>query len=155
MAIDQATRVSGLAIFENDKLVKYNIIELKKSDDIKVRMKEMIRKLSEQITENNVDCVVFEDVSLQGNVSTLIVLAQIQGAIISTCVMNNIEYKVYKSTSWRKIDGFDQRKGIKRPELKQQAKDFVYNKYGLSLKEDMCDAICIGEAYIKENHIDE
>jgi len=155
MAIDQATRVSGLAIFENDKLVKYNIIELKKSDDIKVRMKEMIRKLSEQITENNVDCVVFEDVSLQGNVSTLIVLAQIQGAIISTCVMNNIEYKVYKSTSWRKIDGFNQQKGIKRPELKQQAKDFVYNKYGLSLKEDMCDAICIGEAYIKENHIGE
>lgn len=155
MAIDQATRVSGLAIFENDKLVKYNIIELKKSDDIKVRMKEMIRKLSEQITENNVDCVVFEDVSLQGNVSTLIVLAQIQGAIISTCVMNDIEYKVYKSTSWRKIDGFNQRKGIKRPELKQQAKDFVCNKYGLSLKEDMCDAICIGEAYIKENHIGE
>ena len=26
---------------------------------------------------------------------------------------------------------------------------------GLSLKEDMCDAICIGEAYIKENHIGE
>ena len=155
MAIDQATRVSGLAIFEDDKLVKYNIIELKKSDDIKARMKEMIQKLSEQITENNVDCVVFEDVSLQGNVSTLIVLAQIQGAIISTCVMNNIEYKVYKSTSWRKIDGFNQRKGIKRPELKQQAKDFVLNKYGLTLKEDMCDAICIGEAYIKENHIGE
>lgn len=155
MAIDQATRVSGLAIFEDNKLVRYNIIELKKTDDIKERMKEMIRKLSEQITENNVDCVVFEDVSLQGNVSTLIVLAQIQGAIISTCVMNNIEYKVYKSTVWRKIDGFNQRKGIKRPELKQQAKDFVFNKYGLSLKEDMCDAICIGEAYIKENHIGE
>lgn len=155
MAIDQATTVSGLAIYEDNKLVQYNIIELKKSDDMKIRMKQMMQRLSKQITENNVDCVVFEDVSLQGNVSTLIVLAQIQGAIISTCVMNNIDYEVYKSTKWRRIIGFNQGRGVKRAELKQQAKDFVFNKYGLTLKEDMCDAICIGEAYIKENHIGE
>lgn len=155
MAIDQATTVSGLAIFENNRLVKYNIVELKKSDDISVRMEQMIKKLSNQIIENKVDHVVFEDVSLQTNVATLILLARIQGALICTCVMNNIEFDIYRPTFWRKCLSMRQSRGIKRPELKQQAKDFVFNKYGLTLKEDMCDAICIGEAYIKENHIGE
>lgn len=146
IAIDQASAVSGCAIFEDDKLVKYNIIELKK--DTPNRMSEMIKRIHNQIIENNVDHVVFEDVSLQTNVSTLILLAQIQGAIINTCVMNNISYSVYKSTSWRKILSFKQNRNIKRPELKQQAKDYVFNKYSLKLKEDICDAICIGEAFI-------
>ena len=103
------------------------------------------------IVESNVDYVVFEDVSLQTNVSTLILLAQIQGAIINTCVMNNICYSVYRPTFWRSKLGFKQNRNVKRPELKQQAKDYVYNKYGLKLKEDLCDAICIGEAFIIEN----
>ncbi len=115
-------------------------------------MHEMIKRIHNQIVENNVDYVVFEDVSLQTNVSTLILLAQIQGAIINTCVMNNICYSVYRPTFWRSKLGFKQSRNVKRPELKQQAKDYVYNKYGLKLKEDLCDAICIGEAFIIENN---
>ncbi len=111
----------------------------------------MIKQLHNQIVENNVDYVVFEDVSLQTNVSTLILLAQIQGAIINTCVMNNICYRVYKPTFWRSKLSFKQSRNVKRAELKQQAKDYVLNKYNLKLKEDICDAICIGEAFIKEN----
>lgn len=114
-------------------------------------MHEMIKCIHNQIVQSNVDHVVFEDVSLQTNVSTLILLAQIQGAIINTCVMNDICYSVYKATFWRSKLGFNQSRNVKRPELKQQAKDYVFNKYGLKLKEDLCDAICIGEAFIKEN----
>ena len=119
--------------------------------DTHERVHEMIKRIHNQIVESKADYVVFEDVSLQTNVSTLILLAQIQGAIISTCVMNNICYDVYKPTFWRSKLGFKQSRNIKRPELKQQAKDYVYNKYGLTLKEDLCDAICIGEAFIIEN----
>lgn len=111
----------------------------------------MIKQLHNQIVENDVDYVVFEDVSLQTNVSTLILLAQIQGAIINTCVMNNICYSVYKPTFWRSKLLFKQSRNVKRAELKQQAKDYVLNEYNLKLKEDICDAICIGEAFIKEN----
>lgn len=155
VAIDQATTVSGLAFFENNRLVKYNIVELKKSDDIDYRVEQMIKRLTKQIVESKSEHVIFEDVSLQTNVATLILLARIQGALIGACVTNNISYEIYRPTFWRKCISMKQGKGVKRPELKQQAKDFVFNKYGLSLKEDMCDAICIGEAYIKENHISE
>ena len=119
--------------------------------DTNERMHEMIKRIHNMIIESNVDYVVFEDVSLQTNVSTLILLAQIQGAIINTCVMNNICYSVYRPTVWRSRLGFKQNRNVKRPELKQQAKDYVFNKYGLKLKEDLCDAICIGEAFIIEN----
>lgn len=119
--------------------------------DTNERMHEMIKRIHNMIIESDVDYVVFEDVSLQTNVSTLLLLAQIQGAIMQTCVMNNIPFIIYKPTQWRKVLKFNQGKSIKRPELKQQAKDYVYNKYGLKLKEDLCDAICIGEAFILEN----
>lgn len=111
----------------------------------------MIKEISNYIVKNAPDRVVFEDISLQTNVSTLVLLAQLQGAIMQICIMNDIEYHMLKSSSWRKTLEFRQGRNIKRPELKQQAKDFVKNKYGLELKEDICDAICIGEAFIKEN----
>ena len=116
---------------------------------MKHRFHTMLKTISNRIVENAPDIVVFEDISLQTNVSTLVLLAQLQGAIIQTCVMNDIEYIMFKSSSWRKVLNFHQGRNVKRPELKQQAKDFVKNKYGLELKEDICDAICIGEAYIK------
>lgn len=151
IAIDQASAVTGLAVFENDKLIQYDIIELKKIKDTSERVHEMIKQIHNHIIKNNVDFVVFEDVSLQTNVSTLILLAQIQGAIINTCVLNNICYSVYKPTFWRSKLNFKQSRNVKRTELKQQAKDYVFNKYGLKLKEDICDAICIGEAFIVES----
>lgn len=148
IAIDQASAVTGCAIFENNKLIKHDIIELKSIKETQSRVEEMIKCIHSQIIDNEVDYVVFEDVSLQTNVSTLILLAQIQGAIMNTCILNNISYSVYKPTNWRKLLKFKQNRNVKRPELKQQAKDFVFNKYNLKLKEDVCDAICIGEAFI-------
>lgn len=151
LSCDQASAISGCAVFENQKLVKYNLIDLHGDKDSVHRLHRMIIELGKIIIKEKPDMVVFEDVSLQTNVATLMLLSQIQGALIYICASNEIQYKVYKPTTWRKILKFRQNKGIKRPELKQQAKDYVKNKYDLILKEDICDAICIGEAYIKEN----
>ena len=132
-------------------LIKYDLIDLHKNKNMEIRVCEMIKTIGDYISNNKPDYVVFEGVSLQTNVSTLLLLAQIQGAIMQTCVSNNIPHIIYKPTTWRKILGFNQGKNIKRPELKKQAKEFVENKYNLKLKEDICDAICIGEAFIKEH----
>ena len=151
IAYDQASSLSGVAVFEDDKLIKYDLIDLHKDKNMEHRVCNMMKILGKYIIDNMPDYVIFEGVSLQTNVSTLLLLAQIQGAIMQTCVMNNIPFIVYKPTQWRKALKFNQGKNVKRPELKQQAKDYVYNKYGLKLKEDLCDAICIGEAFIIEN----
>lgn len=127
------------------------MINLKKVKDKSERFNQMAKSIYDYIVYEKPDIVVFEDVSLQTNVSTLLLLAQVQGVIMQSCIINSIPYKLYKSTSWRKIHGFTQGQHIVRKQLKQQAVDFVKNKYDIDVKDDIADAICIGEAYIKEN----
>ena len=151
LSTDQSSSITGVAVFEDNILSKYDMIDLHNNKNQEERFKEMIVRISEYISAENPDYVVIEDVSLQTNVSTLLLLAQIQGAIMQVCATRNIPYYVYKPSFWRKVLKFNQGKGIKRPELKKQAKDHIYSKYGLDLKIDQCEAICIGEAFISEN----
>lgn len=108
----------------------------------------MLKSIGKYILNSNADYVVFEDISLQTNVSTLLLLARIQGSIIQTCINNDIPYRTIKPTTWRKILGFRQGKDVKRANLKQQAVDYVEQKYNLRVKDDVADAICLGEACI-------
>lgn len=111
----------------------------------------MCKKLHELIVRSKADFIAFEDVSLQTNVSTLATLARIQGAIIQSILFSKNPYKIYKPSSWRKVLGFNQGRGIARKELKQQALDYVKTKYSIETKEDIAEAICIGSAFLIEN----
>lgn len=96
------------------------------------------------------DCVVFEGVSLQNNPSTLTLLARLQGAMIQTCLNCKISYEILPASSWRKLLCFNQGKGIARKQLKEQAIEFVKREFGILVKEDIAEAICIGMAYVKK-----
>lgn len=148
VALDQASSISGVAVFSDNKLTDYDLIDLHKDKNMTHRVCKMMRELNNYIIKNKPDYVVFEGVSLQTNVSTLLLLAQIQGAIMQTCVVHNIPYTIYKPTEWRSVLHFRQGKSIKRAELKRQAQEFVFEKYNLTLEEDICDAICIGKAFV-------
>lgn len=110
----------------------------------------MCTSLNNLIATISPDHVVFEDVSLQTNAATLTTLARIQGAIIQSLLTCKISYSIYKPSSWRKILCFNQGRGIARKELKKQAINYVKNIFNIDTKEDICEAICIGQAYIKE-----
>ena len=77
-------------------------------------MRQMIQS---RIKNNRPDLVVIEDVALQSSPKTLIQLAQLQGAIMGVCELNNIPYEIIKPSEWRKILGFKQGRA-KRAELK-------------------------------------
>ena len=150
LSFDQATVKTGIAIHENDNLFVYDLINLEKEKvDIPERVNVMIDKVCSVIHKTKPDYVVFEDIALQSNPSTLILLARLQGAIIGYCQVHKIPYTILKPSNWRKVLGFEQGKGIKRPQLKKQAVQYVKDKYKLILSEDVCEAICIGDAYIK------
>lgn len=151
LAIDQSSVKTGYAIFENSDLTAYSIIDLTYEKDLSKRFHLMCTKLHELITNLEVEFIVFEDVNMQTNVSTLATLARIQGAIIQSILFSRNPYKIYKPSSWRKILGFNQGRGIARKELKQQALDYVKTKYNIETKEDIAEAICIGSAFLIEN----
>lgn len=155
MSIDQATIKTGIAVHCDGKLTMYDLIDLEKEKvDIPERIYVMVDRICKVILKNKPDCVVLEDVAMQSNPATLILLSRLQGAILGCCRVNKIPFDILKPSKWRKALGFEQGKGIKRPELKKQAVRFVKDNYGLKLSEDVCEAICIGNAYLRMNNIE-
>lgn len=153
LAIDQSTVKTGLAIFEDSKFIKYDLIDLHKEKDSEKRFNDMCKSIVSTITNVKPDNVIFEDVSLQTNVATLRLLAQLQGVIIGCCQLNDLYFKIYKPSSWRKLLNFKQGRGVERKFLKKQSKDYVKQYFSLEVNDDIADAICIGQAYIKSNNI--
>ena len=153
MAIDQSTVKTGLAIFNDAKFIKYDLIDLHKEKDSIIRFTNMCNEICIWIKKLKPNMIVFEDVSLQVNVATLRLLAQLQGVIIGCCQLYGIPYVIYKPSQWRKVLKFQQGRGIERKFLKQQSKDYVKQYFSLEVNDDIADAICIGQAYIKSNNI--
>lgn len=154
ISIDQSTSKTGIAVYCDGKLTMYDLIDLEREKvNIPERIYVMVDRICKFIRKNKPDMVVFEDVAMQTNPSTLILLSRLQGAIIGCCRVNKIPHDILKPPSWRKALGFKQGQGMKRRELKKQAVEYIQNTYNLKLKEDVCEAICIGDAYLKMNKI--
>lgn len=152
LAIDQSSTKSGYAIFKDSKLSEKGLINLSKiKKDPESRFRLMCIGLNGLIVDSAPDYVVFENVSMQSNPVTLILLARIQGVIIKTCIDRNLTYTIYDPSSWRKILSFNQSRGVKREELKQQAIQYVHDTFALDELEDVAEAICIGHAFVIHN----
>ena len=83
LAFDQASSVTGWAVFSDGWLTEHGVIKVKTyhttSDERIMEMFWEIRKTMEQFEP---DAVVMEDVAKQKNVYSLIRLARVQGAMV-------------------------------------------------------------------------
>jgi len=144
LALDQASRVSGWAFFEDDKLVDYGKIELKE-DEVGPRLVTLKKEIIDLIDKYKVDMVAFEDIQMQSsigsNVVTFKVLAEVYGVIHEFLEEMRINYIVVPSVKWKSTLGI---KGKKRPDQKRNAQLYVEEKYSIKATQDECDAICIG-----------
>lgn len=147
LALDQASNISGYAIFENGELLKYGKINLTDYDlaDKLVLLRKQITNL---IQEWNIEEVVMEDIQLQGNVTnnvkTFKVLAEVFGVIYELVNEINIKNSAVLASEWKstlKIKGRD------RTAQKRAAQQYVIDNYNIKPTQDECDAICIGAHY--------
>jgi Holliday junction resolvasome RuvABC endonuclease subunit len=145
LAFDQALIKTGVCTLD-DGTIYHSLIDLSKTKDPTERRAIMRQMIQSRIKNNNPDLVVIEDVALQASAKTVIQLAQLQGAIIGACELFNIPYEIIKPTEWRKMLDFKQGRQVKRPELKQQAIDYVAEHYGENVSSDEADAMCIATA---------
>lgn len=146
LSMDQSTRITGFAIFEDAQYVKSGVIDLHKIKDTDERSKQMAVEICKLIEECKPDITIIEEVQQQTNVSTVIKLARIQGVAIGFCAAHNIDLHILTPTKWRSSLGYKQGPKIKRDMLKQQSLDFVKNNFKLELIEDEAEAVCINEA---------
>lgn len=150
LAFDQASKISGYACFNNNEYVDSGIIDKHKITDADSRIGEMGIAICQKIREIKPDLVVIENVQQQSGVSTVILLARLQGFIMGWCYTHNIRTEILSPSQWRKVLHFRQGAGVKRSELKQQSKDYVVKHYGFDdFSEDRFEAICIGSAAIQ------
>ena len=147
LAFDQATIKTGVAWFEDTTLKGFELIDFHKIKDTKQRQQLMILKMYEKIRECEPDVIVFEDVAMQRSAGAVILLAQIQGALLGYCLEHDIVGIIYKPALWRKMLNFKQGSKVKREALKQQAVDYAKKYYDVDAGEDIADAICIGHAF--------
>ena len=147
LALDQASRVTGVAIFDDDKLVKYGTFEIKSNQELGKRLTQFLENLDKLYAAYHFDSVAYEDIQLQmGNVETYKKLAYIQAMILFWCEKHEKNLYCLSPSHWRKIlkDKYGMSWGRKRVEQKQTAIDFIQEHYKKEVDSDTADAICIG-----------
>lgn len=150
LALDQASRTSGYAIFEDNQLIDSGTFTLIQ-DDVGERLVELRDTIIKFIDNNQIELVLFEDIQLQaGNagVTTYKVLAEVFGVIQELLTERGIEYQIIHSQTWKSVLNI---KGRTRPEQKKNAQIYVLNTFNKKVSQDTADAICIGSSYIKQN----
>ena len=150
LALDQASRVSGYAIFDDNELVKSGTFSLT-SDDIGERLVSYRYHIQKLIEENDIDEVAFEDIQMQSqinNVQTFKILAEIFGVTQEYLAEHKYGYHIVSSNTWKSKLGI---KGKTRPEQKKNAQAYVLEHYNKKVSQDESDAICIATSIILEN----
>ena len=144
LSFDQSSKCTGWCLTDDETYISSGVI--KKDGEPDIRIGEMGIAICNKIKEFQPDCVIIENVQQQSGVSTVILLARLQGFILGWCYVHNIRVEVMGPSQWRSLLHFKQGAGTKRKELKQQSIDYVKNTYDFKASEDESEAICINDA---------
>ena len=156
LALDQATNVSGWAIFDNKELVAYGKFETSGTSSPE-KINQFKHWLASMVSNWNPDMVVYEDIQLQTfgggknqpfnkangeGITTYKILAHLQGVLEDLCFENKVKAELIHVSSWR---SFCEIKGRSRNDKKRSAQLKVKDWYDVTATQDEADAICIGK----------
>ena len=144
LALDQATRTTGYAVFNDGVPVVVGHFTITK-DDFADRLVEIRNTVIKLIEEYDIDTVAFEDIQLQNNVvqnvKTFKMLAEVFGVILELLQERKIKYHIVAPIVWKATFKFA---GKGREAEKKLAQQYVLDEYGIKCTQDEADAACIG-----------
>lgn len=150
LALDQASRTSGYAVFQEDQLIISGTFTFD-DDDFATRLVKIRNKVISLIEQYKINKILLEDIQLQGqtnNVETYRKLAEVRGVLSELACEMKIPHEIIHSQTWKSTLDI---KGRDRATQKRNAQAFVAQAYGKRVSQDESDAICIGAHYIKSN----
>ena len=150
LALDQASRTSGYAVFQEGNLVASGTFTYD-DDDFSLRLVKIRNKVDSLIEQYNINKILLEDIQLQGqtnNVTTYKTLAEVLGVLEELARERKIPHELIHSSTWKSELDI---KGRDRTTQKRNAQAFVATVYNKKVTQDESDAICIGTSYIKKN----
>ena len=152
ISLDQSSNLTGISYFIDNEWQYSTVIDSHKIKNTDARFDNMVSEIYKVIVKEQPDIVVLEQVALQSNAKTMMLLARLQGAIIGKCIESNIQYKIIEVSRWRKIVGIHQGKK-KRDELKAESMYLAHKWFDDKLTEDASESALIGAAYLKLNNL--
>ena len=157
LALDQASRTTGWAYFEDSELKQFGKFTADQ-EDIGERLFYIKNQVNNLISKYEIDELVFEDIQFQKsvngvsvpeNVKTFKALAMVFGIVYELAVELKLPRTAVLASVWKSKLGI---KGTRRPDQKKDAQRFVQETYNKKCSQDEADAICIG-TYIVNNNI--
>ena len=152
LALDQASRVSGWAVFQDNELEQFGKIDVTNEIYLGSRLHTLRQTVKHLIDDLHIDKVYLEDIYMDGqrvnNVQTFKALAEVFGVLYELCVDMEVPVEAILAGTWKSVLGI---KGKTRPEQKRAAQGWVKENYNLKPTQDECDAICIGACAVKQN----
>ncbi len=142
--IDASSKKTGICLLIDGQLSDYKLLDYSSIDDREERMKLMCTALLKQLSEYNPDFVAIEDSWNAKNVEVTKLLTRIMGVTYAWCLSKKRDWDSILPSQWRKYCGIDQCKK-KRQELKQEAIDYVANRYHTIVGDDVADAIALAD----------
>ena len=151
VGLDQATHITGYAIFDNKQLVYAGTFEASAQDEIE-RDIEIKNWLLQLLLNWKIDIVGLEDIQLQQfdnklvGVTTYRTLARLQGILMAACKENGTMYVMCAPATWRSHCDV---KGRTRTDKKRSMQIKVKEWFDITVSDDVADAIGIGK-YISD-----
>lgn len=136
VGIDLATK-TGCARLDGNRLVAHGLVTIGKTDpDLDVA--------SVAGFAAGADLVVIENVYCGANVKTAIDLAVLRGRLVQCLDGARIKWTLCAPSTWRKATIAPPHKAT-RKQLKALAVAYVLNRYGVDVRDDVADAVCLAE----------
>lgn len=160
LSLDLSTKSSGWAVFEEKELKEYGCITSSSQDLVK-RIYIMRDGIKEVLNKYTIEKIVVEEVRPEGgfgagNIQTHRALMWLQAAIgfLLHDEFKKIEIEYVYPSSWRASCGIKNGRGVRRTSQKEADIEFVQEKYGIKVNDDIADAICIGHAQVHQESED-
>lgn len=132
LALDQASKVTGWAIFEDGELKSYGKISLD-DPNTDIRLVQLRQDIQTLVANYNIDEVIFEDIQQQNNVAnnvqTFKVLAEVYGVVSELLQEIQIPHSTVLAASWKSTLGI---KGRTRAEQKRML-NYMQNRIMVSM----------------------
>lgn len=152
VAVDSSTKKTGISLFINGELEEANLIDLSShKGTTDERINAMGANLILMLSKWDPHMVYIEEPKGHGsNLELVRKLSEILGIVRGWCIDNSRHYEEIKPSEWRSYLGFKQGAATKRTELKRESVEYVRDRYGILVNDDVADSICIGDAMIKK-----
>lgn len=143
LSLDAATYTTGMSIFNRaGQLLGHKSFIIDKKKEYFVRVKELKEEVERITKENNIQCIILEDIQYQQNPVLFKKLAMLQGVLRYTIIEElQVELITAMADEWR---AYNHIYGVKRQEQKEAAIKKAKLIFKDDIPEDESESIFLG-----------